>query len=129
VALAAANATLTELSSNGGASYKHLYKMGKNLNEGLERAIEKANVDMLIQGPGPIVSWFFTKKKKIKDSRDFSEVDLVKGHEFVKQMIKRGIYLHHKENFFMSTAHTEEDVEKTVLAADQSLKAVTNQAL
>jgi glutamate-1-semialdehyde 2,1-aminomutase len=125
VALAAAKATLTELSSNGGAAYKHLYKIGKMLNDGLERVIEKANVEMLIQGPGPIISWYFTKKKKIKESRDFSEVDLVKGHEFVKQMIKRGIYAHHKENFFVSTAHTKEDVEKTVLAAEESLKAVT----
>jgi glutamate-1-semialdehyde 2,1-aminomutase len=126
VALAAANATLTELSSNGGAAYKHLYKMGNMLNNGLDRAIEKANVNMLIQGPGPIISWFFTKKKKIKDSRDFSEVDLARGHDFVKQMIKRGIYAHHKENFFISTAHTEADVEKTILAADESLRVLAN---
>lgn len=126
VALAAAKATLTELSSNGGSAYRHLYKIGKMLNDGLELAIQKTKVDMLIQGPGPIISWYFTKKKKIKDSRDFSEVDLAKGHEFVKQMIKRGIYAHHKENFFLSTAHTQGDVEKTVIAAEESLKAVTD---
>lgn len=125
VALAAAKATLTELSSNGGAPYKHLNRVGKMLMDGLDHAIEKNKIDMLIQGYGPIFGWFFTERKKIKDSRDFTEVNRGRGGEFAKQMMKRGIYINRMENFYLSTAHTEEDVERTLSAADESLKSLT----
>lgn len=56
VCLAAAYASLSELSSNNGAAYNHLNKIGKMLYDGLVQAVERAGCRAIVQGIGAEVS-------------------------------------------------------------------------
>jgi len=123
--VSAALATLTELSKNNGAAYKHLHKVGTMLQDGLEGALSKTKTQGIVQGVGAGgCQLYFTKMKKISNYKDFFSCDSPKYMKFHKELLKRGIYFHPQqyEHLFVCTEHTEEDVTKCVDAALQALK-------
>ena len=125
--IAAADATLSELLANEAAAYKHLRKIGGLLQNGIEELIRETHSHAIIQGVGPGgFQIYFTALSQIRDYREFVSCDFVKYRRFHKEILKRGIYTHpgQNEHWFVSTAHGEEDVESTLSAVRESLKAV-----
>ena len=125
--VAASYAALTELTKNDNAAYKHLHKIGKMLQEGLEAAIDKTHTTAIVQGLGAGgCQLYFTEMKKIRNYREYFSCDEAKYLRFHKELLKRGIYFHPQQNehLFVCTEHTEEDVHKCVDAVEQSLRAV-----
>ncbi|MGA8904716.1 MAG: glutamate-1-semialdehyde 2,1-aminomutase [Candidatus Bathyarchaeia archaeon] len=125
--VAAAYTALTELTKNDGAAYKHMHKVGRMLQDGLQGAVEKTRTDGIVQGVGAGgCQLYFTKMKKIRNYRDFFSTDSEKYLRFHKELLKRGIYFHPQqyEHLFVCTEHTTEDVQKAVTAAEQALKAI-----
>jgi len=125
--VAAAYTALTELTKNDGAAYKHLHKVGKMLQDGLQNAVEKTRTEGIVQGVGAGgCQLYFTKMKKIRNYRDFFSTDSEKYLRFHKELLKRGIYFHPQqyEHLFVCTEHSTEDVRKAITAAEQALKAI-----
>ncbi len=125
--VAAAYTALTELTKNDGAAYKHMHRVGRMLQDGLQGAVEKTRTDGIVQGVGAGgCQLYFTKMKKIRNYRDFFSTDSEKYLRFHKELLKRGIYFHPQqyEHLFVCTEHTTEDVQKAVTAAEQALKAI-----
>jgi glutamate-1-semialdehyde 2,1-aminomutase len=123
--VSAALASLTELSKNNGAAYKHLNKIGTMLQDGLQGALEKTKTTGIVQGIGAGgCQLYFTDLKKISNYRDFFRTDSVKYMKFHKELLKRGVYFHPQqyEHLFVCTEHTEEDVQTCVDSATQVLK-------
>ena len=105
--------------------YKNLNQLGKELINGLLEVADKTGIDVLIQGLGSFFYLSFTTSKSIKNYRDhINNVDLEKYQEFVKSMLMNGVRLSQNGRWHMSSAHTEEDVEKTILAAQNSFELV-----
>lgn len=128
VCCAAAYATLTELTRNGGESYRRMNKIGTMLQNGLGKVAATSEANLIVQGLAQGgVQIFFTPLKRIMNYRDFLTCDGEKYTRYHKQMLKRGILFHplQYEHLFVSTAHTEEDIEKTLKAAQESLKAIS----
>jgi len=126
--VAAAYAALTELTKNDGAAFKHLHKVGKMLQEGLQEAVEKTHTTGMVQGIGAGgCQLYFTKMKKIRTYRDFFSCDSTRYLRFHKELLKRGIYFHPQqyEHLFVCTEHTTEDVQKCVKAAEDVLKVLS----
>lgn len=69
--------------------------------------------------------WFFTKGP-VKNFEDASKADMAKFARWHRGMLERGIYLAPSayEAGFMSTAHTEEDIEATIAAAREVFKLI-----
>lgn len=130
VCLAAAYASLSELSSNNGAAYNHLNKIGKMLYDGLVQAVERAGCRAIVQGiGGGGLQLYFTNLKRIGNFRDFYACDFAKYLLFHKLMLKRGVYFHpgQNEHLFVSTAHSEADIDRTISAATDSLREMARQ--
>lgn len=127
--VAAAYATLTELTKDGNAAYKHLHKVGTMLQEGLQQALEKTNTAGIVQGIGAGgCQLYFTKLKKIASYRDFvGNCDSVKYRRFHKELLKRGIYFHPQqyEHLFVCTEHSTDDVQTCINAVDDALRSLT----
>ncbi len=66
----------------------------------------------------------FTKLTKITNYRQWITCDLEKFKQFRDLIMKKGIYLHPDgmERVVLSTVHTPEDIEKTLVAAEDTLK-------
>ncbi len=123
--VAAAYASIAELEAGG---IQHIAKLGKKFLEGIQEAIEKTRIQAIVQGIGPMLQVYFTKLKKIRNVREAlpPKCDSEKSKRFQKELLKRGIYFHPDlfERHFVSTAHTEEDVEKAISAATEAFKAI-----
>jgi glutamate-1-semialdehyde 2,1-aminomutase len=85
------------------------------LNEGLKRAAENAKVPVCINRVGSIMSCFFTDKP-VENFDDVQNTNIKMFKKFFAEMLKNGVYLAPSayEAMFVSLAHSEEDVEKTI---------------
>jgi len=125
--IAAADATLSELSRNDGAAYKHLRKIGESLQGGIGESIQQTRSQAIIQGAGPGgFQVYFTALPQIRDYREFTSCDFAKYRRFHKELLRHGVYTHpgQNEHWFVSTAHGEDDVGSTLGAVRESLKAI-----
>jgi glutamate-1-semialdehyde 2,1-aminomutase len=120
--MAAVNAAINKLMEDDGAIHKQLYATGAKLMEGLRRLGTKHEQPMLIQGPGPTFYLSFTEAEEITDYRSHVEnVDEEKYQRFRLGMLERGVRLIPRGQWYVSAAHTDEDIEKTLAVADEVL--------
>jgi glutamate-1-semialdehyde 2,1-aminomutase len=112
--------SLTELSPK---LYRHLAKLGAHLADGLARAARDAGVPLQVNAFGSLVTPFFTSEP-VRDLQGAMKADTAAYGRFFRGMLARGVYLPPSqfEAWFLSGAHTEQDVEKTVKAARAAMK-------
>lgn len=123
LSLAVCSATLEVLSKNDGEAFSRMNSMTKKLTDGLQQACEKTGHDSIVQGVGPMFQLYFTRLKKISTYRQSLQCDYEKFKDFREMMLERGIYFHPDgtERFMLSAVHTNEDIEKTIAAAEDCL--------
>jgi glutamate-1-semialdehyde 2,1-aminomutase len=112
--------SLTELSPK---LYRHLAKLGAHLADGLARAARDAGVPLQVNAFGSLVTPFFTSEP-VRDLQGAMKADTAAYGRFFRGMLARGVYPPPSqfEAWFLSGAHTEQDVEKTVKAARAAMK-------
>jgi glutamate-1-semialdehyde 2,1-aminomutase len=124
IATAAANATL-DLLSSGNMQYEKLESTSALLEAGLADAAKQAGVPITINRVGSIMSCFFTEKK-VRNFADVQATNIKQFKRFFAEMLKHGVYLAPSayEAMFVSLAHTKEDIEKTIEAAEHSFSKI-----
>jgi len=110
--VAAALATIETLQKEN--PYERLFGLGKKLMEGIRQAAEATKQNVLVQGPGPMFNTSFTTKKSLKDYRDTLSCDKDKLKKFVSAMHEQNIRIIGRGLWYISTAHTEKDIEQTI---------------
>ena len=92
------------------------------LCEEFKKAAETAGIQIQTQSIGGMFGYFFSENK-VFNFQDALNSDTGKFTKFFQNMLKEGIYLPPSpfESLFISTAHTEEDLEKTASAFRKSL--------
>ena len=123
LATAAAIATIDILSQDG--TYEQLETSAAVLETGLADAARQAGVDVTINRVGSIMSCFFTDKK-VRNFADVQTTDIRRFKKFFSSMLACGIYLAPSayEAMFVSLAHSESDIEKTIEAAKISFQKI-----
>jgi len=103
--------------------YKRLEQLGARLEKGIQKIIDKNNFPLTQNRVGSMFTLFFTRDG-VRDYQSALSSDTKKFAMFFNEMLNRGIYLAPSqfEAAFLSHAHTEQDVDKTLLAAAKSLK-------
>ncbi|MGO9482154.1 MAG: glutamate-1-semialdehyde 2,1-aminomutase [Candidatus Kryptoniota bacterium] len=122
LAMAAGIAQLKIL--NGRKSlYKTLEKMGKLLEDGVNENLRNLGLKYKFNRAGSMFTLFFANEA-VRDFNSALRSDTKKFAKYFNEMLKRGVYLPPSqfEAAFISTAHTEKDIEKTVAANYESLK-------
>lgn len=118
--VAAALATLEVLERD--RVHDKLFALGQRLMEGLRQAAHEARQPVLIQGLGPMFHMGFTRRKKVRDFRETLDYDKAMYAQFVSQMQERGIRLIGRGLWYISGAHTEEEIEHTIDTAREVLQ-------
>jgi glutamate-1-semialdehyde 2,1-aminomutase len=124
MSVAAASATIEQIEKAGGEFYKRLFERGRQLMEGLRAAAKAAGLSVLIQGPGPMFHMGFTPLRRVVDYRGTLRYDQAKYNRFCAAMLDRGVWLIGRGFWYVSAAHTEEDIEKTLGAAKETMKVL-----
>jgi len=114
LAMTAGYETLSRLNKD---SYEYFRKLGDQLEEGFRAAATKYNIPHTVNRAGSMIGFFFTNEDVI-DFESAKSSDLELFAEYFKLMAEEGIFLPPSqfEGLFISTAHTEEHIAKTVQA-------------
>lgn len=122
LAMTAGITTLKELQKPG--AYEELEKKSAKLAEGLAEAAKKAGAEAAFNRVGSMLCTFFTNQQ-VTDYNSASTSDTRKFGIFFKKMLDQGIYLAPSqfEAAFVSLAHSDDDIAKTVEAAFVAFKA------
>lgn len=123
VSMVAAAAMLNEIRNNKGL-YQSLNRHCTTLVNEMRDLIEKRKVKACIEHVGSIFQIYFTEQKEIVDYRSAARVDKTLYNTFFMAMLNRGIFMSPRPfgRCFTSTAHGEEEFNKTLRATEESLK-------
>ncbi|MEN2994023.1 MAG: glutamate-1-semialdehyde 2,1-aminomutase [Thermodesulfovibrio sp.] len=121
IAMTAGIETLKVLSK--ASTYKKLEKKMQYLEEGLRDSAKKAGVKVKFYRAGTMFCTYFTENEVV-DAKTAKTSDTEKFKKFFLGMLKNGIYLAPSqfEAGFISLAHSEKDIEKTIKVAYKIFK-------
>jgi glutamate-1-semialdehyde 2,1-aminomutase len=125
LAMAAGCAMVKQLRDRKNEIYPRLEKMTADLVAGVASAAADAGVVLSHNRVGSMFTWFF-RKGPVTDWDLASKSNTEQFGRFFRGMLDRGIYLppSQYEAAFLSAAHTDEDVQKTIAAAKEAFAAV-----
>lgn len=123
MAMTAGLVTLQALSQPG--VYDQLEEKSAKLEAGLKEAAADAGLELTFNRVGSMATVFFTNEP-VYDFTSAKTSDTEKFGRFFREMLKKGVYLAPSqfEAGFVSLAHTDADIERTVEAAREAFKTV-----
>ena len=123
IAIAAASATLAELTRDDGAAYRRLFETGAALMDGIREAAAETGVPVLVDGPGPVFQIYLTSEGEVRDYRAFAATDLAGLQRLQRELLELGVNSIGRGLWFLSTAHGPAEIEQTLAAVTTVLSA------
>ncbi|WLD92262.1 glutamate-1-semialdehyde 2,1-aminomutase [Alkalihalobacillus sp. AL-G] len=122
LAMTAGYETLRQLTE---ASYVEFVKKAERLEQGLSEAADRHQIPNHINRAGSMVGFFFTDQNVV-DFEAASSSNLKAFTTYFKAMIQQGISVPPSqfEGLFLSTKHSDDDIERTIEASDVAFKEV-----
>ncbi len=122
LAMRAGLATLPKLEAPG--FYEGVNRKTNRLAEGLRAALREAGCAGQVNVAGSLLTLFFCEQP-VRNYDDAKKSDTARFAKFFQEMLERGIFLppSQYEALFVSAAHTDADIDRTIAAARASLAA------
>ena len=111
VPMAAAIATLDELERIDGP--RIMRERGQRLRDGIAAQAAAAGVGVRQSGPPQMPTILFD-----------DDANFAKSERFCEETLKRGVYMHPRHNMFLSTAHTNADIDFALEATQAAFAAL-----
>ena len=124
LAMTAGLETLKQLTPE---SYEYFNKLGDMLEKGLKAVFNDKGYPITVNRAGSMIGFFLTDGPVTDfDSANTSDTDLFA--KMYRALIREGIYLPPSqfEGMFLSTKHTEADIQSTIQAFSNALDSVTD---
>lgn len=122
--MAATVAALDMLAADGGAALKHAHEMGKQLMTGIENIGRREGKGVRIRGTPAAFFVSFNDREEIIDYRTSLSRDREAYTRFWLALQDRGLRVIPDGLWFVSTAHTQGDVDRTLAAVSEAMKEV-----
>ncbi len=118
-------ATLKTLSEDGNGIYEKLEDNGNKIRNGLNDIIGDKGVSAQVNGLSSMFQIFFTEGEVI-DYKTAKSSDIIKFMSYQKHLMSNGVFIPPSqfETCFISTAHTDEDITKTLEAMKQAINVL-----
>jgi glutamate-1-semialdehyde 2,1-aminomutase len=123
LAMRAGLATLPKLEAPG--FYEGVNRKTQRLAEGLRAALRESGILGQVNVAGSLLTLFFCELP-VRNYADAKKSDTARFAKFFQEMLERGIFLppSQYEALFISAAHTDGDIDRTIAAARESLAAI-----
>jgi len=104
---------------NNPSIYTELERKGAMLEKGLRENLQKTGNKGVINRVGSLMTLFFTDLEKIESFDAVMKTDQVKYARYFRLALEANVYLAPSqfEAAFISNAHSDEDIEKTIEAS------------
>ena len=125
VSVSAALATLQSLKKRGGQVYSRLEKMGDKMRRGISDHLEAARVTAQVSSLGSMFQLFFTDRS-VTDYHSAKSADIRKYEKYFHSLLASRIFVPPSqfETCFLSTAHTEDELDSTLDAIGAAMKTL-----
>jgi glutamate-1-semialdehyde 2,1-aminomutase len=121
VSAAAGVATLKEL--KGKNLYPRIHRLTAALRSGLERIIAEFGLEARVTGDGGVLQIVFVDRE-IVSYADIRAGDKARAELFYSTAIKNGLFMGVADKVYVSAAHTDQDIQKTLQAFRAGARAV-----
>ncbi|RIU93688.1 glutamate-1-semialdehyde 2,1-aminomutase [Oceanobacillus picturae] len=121
----AMTAGLETLSALDKSSYEQINKKVDRLMEGFKEAAHAHDIPLQINRAGSMVGVFFTDQEVINyETAQSANLDYFA--QYYRAMMEQGVFLPPSqfEGLFLSTSHTDEDIEKTISAVNHAFASI-----
>lgn len=121
IVLSAVSATMDYLCSEN--IYEELNRKATKLRENLNELLKKSSIPAYVTGIGAMFQVWFSDKPitNYREAVRYARKDIF--HIWWEEMLYKGVLFHphYFENLFVSTAHTDKDIEETLDRAEQAI--------
>lgn len=124
ISVAAANATLASLEDGGDELYARLESRASRLAVGLRAAGARAGAPLVVNQVGAVIHLLWGPRQPVRSHEDAYASDAAAVAETAANLLGCGVFALERGLWFVSAAHSEEDVERTVAAAEPAIAAV-----
>ena len=121
-------ATIGVLEAGGEELYDRIRSLGIRLQEGIRRAAAESSHNIVLSGPTDDVRRLF-RREKARELPRHAGMRFVKYGVFTKEMLDRGIRLIGRGIWYISTAHTEEDIDRAIETAFEVMSTMKQKDL
>ncbi|WP_258112107.1 glutamate-1-semialdehyde 2,1-aminomutase [Alicyclobacillus sp. SP_1] len=106
--------------------YEHMERLAKELADGIDHLARQHQQNVVIQRIGGAFTVFFGSGS-VRQYDDAVQTDSGAFARFFRELINRGIFIAPSkyEAWFVSAAHTDEDIAQTLEAVDSAFQAMT----
>jgi glutamate-1-semialdehyde 2,1-aminomutase len=124
LAMTAGYETLIQLTPE---TYEEFKRKADMLEKGLSQAAKKYDIPHTINRAGSMIGFFFTNEK-VTNYEKAKTSNLEFFAAYYREMAEQGIFLPPSqfEGMFLSTAHTDGDIEKTIQAAEKAFSKLVS---
>ena len=120
---ATAGVTALDILSRPGV-YDHFHKIGGRLRREIESLGTRYGFAVQAPGEDAVFGVRFTARKPLRNWEDLLTSDTQLNLRWSIELLKRGILVNPNEKFYLSLAHTDADVDRTLEACDQAFAAI-----
>lgn len=117
-------ATINYLKENKDVVYKELENKTKYLTTNIQKLADKYSINICINSLGSLFTIFFTDEKKVENLEDSLKSNTENFFIYFNTMLENGIVIPPSqfEAHFLSLAHTQEDLNRTLKVIELALK-------
>ena len=125
LSMASGLAMLTALEEDK-SFYKNLGRRAEYLVQGIISEAKARDIQMTSNCVGGMFGMFFSNEEKVTNFSQASSCNIELFKKFFQEMIKQGVYFAPSayEAGFLSNAHTDEDLDKTISAASAAFAVI-----
>ena len=122
----AAGLEMLKTLKNNPAIYTELERRAAKLEAGLKENLIKSGTKGIINRVGSLLTLFFTNTDKVESFEEVMTSDKDKYGRYFRLALEAGIYLAPSqfEAAFISHAHSDEDIERTIAASLEAMKII-----
>jgi len=127
--MCAVKTTLDILSRDHASIYAQVFKVQERIMDGLVEISNRYNIPLTITESNGVFSTIFGVpggRRRLYTQEELKGFDKKIVEVFQKYMQENGVFLMFGGRWYVNAAHTMEDAEKTLEAADKSMKAMQN---
>ncbi len=104
--------------------HQRLTRLGSRLRDGLVKAARNQGHRLVVQGPGPVFFAWLLDSGEVTSFRDHLRADTAAYAAFAEAMLAEGVRIIPAGRWYLNAAHTDEDVDATIDAAERAFAAI-----
>ena len=105
-------------------AYDHFHKIGGRLRRGIKESAERHGFAVQVPGEDAVFGVRFTARETLRNWEDLLTADKDLGLRWALELLRRGLLVNPNEKFYISLAHTDADVDRTLEIVDDAFAAL-----